>query len=118
MFARLQLLLDAEGLVLGLEEDGVAVGVDRHGDAATADHLAEDVEVPLGVLLVSEDGPGDQAGGVVNGADQAQVWPASLEPVVAAGVNLEEHAGPGIPVTAAPVLGGTAATGGCDAGGF
>src|SRR5207245_3528307 len=86
-------------------EDRVAVGIGGHGDAESRHRLAHDGEVTLGILLFSEASPGNLAGGVVDGADQAQIRTAALEPVVAAGIHLQQHAFLGIAVTTAPVFG-------------
>ena len=86
-----ELLLQGGGL-LDRVEDRVLVAVYGHGDATAAHHLPEQLEVALGILLLPEAGPGNQAGGVVDAADQGEVGPSTLQPVVAAAVDLEQHA--------------------------
>ncbi len=83
------------------EEDGVLIAVNGQGDAIAAHHLAEQLEVFLGVLALAEAGPRDHARGVVDAAHQAQPRPPSLQPVVAAAVDLQEHAGAGHALPAA-----------------
>lgn len=51
------------------------------------------------ILLLATASRGDLAGGVVNGADQAEVGTTPFQPVVAAAVDLQEHALAGVPVT-------------------
>jgi hypothetical protein len=63
------------------------------------------LEVPLGVLLLPEAGPGDQTGGVVDAADQGEVRATTLQPVVAAAVDLEQHALARIAVSTLPMPG-------------
>ena len=75
-----------------LVEDRVAVGVGGHWDAEPRHCFAHDCEVAVGVLLFSKASPGDLAGRVVDGADQAQVRSSPLELVMATGVHLQQHA--------------------------
>ena len=81
------------------------VAVHGHRDAPAAHHLPEQLEVALGILLLPEAGPGDQAGGVIDAADQGEVGSSTLQPVVTAAVDLEQHALPGIAVPPLPVPG-------------
>jgi len=61
-----ELIFDPELLVLGLEEDGVTVGVNGHRDPVLGHRLAHDLEVAVGILLLSEASPRDLAGGVID----------------------------------------------------
>jgi hypothetical protein len=71
----------------------------------------------MGIPLVSETSPGHLASAVMDGADQAQVRSSALEPVMATGVDLQQHAFPGIAVTPATMFGRSATTRRGDAGG-
>jgi len=98
-----ELLFERELLFLGLYEDGVTVGIGSHRDAQPAHGFAHHLEVALGIFLLTEAGRGDSAGGVVDGAEQAENGSSALEPVVAAGVDLEEHPLPRVSIATAAV---------------
>jgi len=78
----------------------VAVGVDGQRPAVADHRPTEDLEVAGRVLGVAERRRGDDPGRVVDGPDEREQRPAALQPVVAAAVDLEEHAGPGHPLPA------------------
>jgi hypothetical protein len=82
-----------------------------------ADDLAHHFEVTLSILLLPEAGPQHLAGGVVDGSDQAQQRSAPLQPVMAPGVDLDQHPRLGIAVAPAPVTGRSPLMGCRDAGG-
>jgi hypothetical protein len=94
----------------------VAVAIDRAGDAVPRDHLVQKVEIARGILLVAEDRPDDQAGGVIDCPNQAQPGPPALEPVVAAAIELEEGAFGRQPRTAAAICRSTPPARARDAG--
>ena len=67
----------------------VAVEGQRH--SAALDDLLEHQHVALRVLLLPEQGEGNHSRGVVHGADQGQAWPPTLQPVVTAPIDLQQH---------------------------
>jgi len=82
-------------------EDGVPVAIDGQWDAVATDGLAQHHQIAQCVLLLAEGGAGDDARGVIDRADQAEPRAATLEPVVAAAVELDEQAGLGHPIAPA-----------------
>jgi hypothetical protein len=82
----------------------MAVVVDVQGDATSPQHLPDQEEVALGVLLLAKERCYYLAGGVVNGAEEAELGPLWAEPVVEAAVYLQEHSflGPAVPAAAMP----------------
>ena len=58
----------------------------------TLGRLDERLEIARGVLLLAEDRPGDDAGGIVDGTDEREPRTTALEPVMATAVDLQEHA--------------------------
>ena len=64
------------------------VAVQGQGDTVVVDNLPEHQQVPVGVLLLSEQGEGDLPCGVVHGAYEGQLRPPALQPVVPAAVDL------------------------------
>lgn len=99
-----ELLLEA-GDFLGSEEDRMLIAVDGHRNASPPHHLAKQLEVPLGVLVLTEACPRHQARGVINAAHQAEPGPTPFQPVMPAGIDLQEHAFSRHAVTAAPMAG-------------
>src|SRR5450756_1099814 len=75
---------------LALEEDRMAVGVDSNRNAQLGHGLAHHDEVALGILLLSKASRRDFASRVVDATNQAQVGSATLEPVVAACIQLQQ----------------------------
>jgi hypothetical protein len=69
----------------------MAVVVELQGDAARPQHLLEEEEIALGVLLLTKQCCYDPASGVVNGAEEAGLGMVWAEPVVEAAVYLQEH---------------------------
>ena len=59
----------------------------------------------MGILSLPKEGIRDDVRGIVDGADQGEPGGASLQPVVPAGVELEQHAFLGVAVTSAAMLG-------------
>ncbi len=110
-----ELLLE-RGSSFAHHEDGVLVGVQRMRDAVSLDDLAHDDEVALRILLLAKAGGGDQTGRVVDSAHQAQVRTTPFQPVVAAAVDLQEHALPRVPIAPLPVAWWSASTWCWDAG--
>ena len=49
-----------------------------------SDDLPEHQHVAVGVLLLTEQSEWDRPGGVIHGADESQMWSATLQPVVPA----------------------------------
>ena len=76
------------GVVL---EDRVAVVVELQREAVVPEHLAQEEEVAVGVLVLAEEGGNDFAGGVVDGAEDGGWGLVWAEPVVEAAVYLQEH---------------------------
>jgi hypothetical protein len=116
--ATLELLFQAELVLLAPKEDAVTVGVDGKGHALADHGPSQHPEVALGILLEAELGRSNAVAGVIDGTDQAQIGPAPLEPVVAAGVDLEQHAGLREAVPTPAMLGRSTTTRGGDAGCF
>jgi hypothetical protein len=90
------------------------VAVEGMRDTDFVADLAEQAEVSAGVLGHFKAGPWDPAGGIVDDAKEGEPRSAVLEPLVIAGVDLQEHALLGIALTpravlAAPLLGPRAA---------
>ena len=83
----------------------MAIAVEGHRQAVAAGDVAHELEVARAVLLVAEGGEDEPARGVVDGAHEREPGPATLEPVVAAAVDLEEQALAGHPLATAPVAG-------------
>ena len=90
-FAR-QLLL--QGLVVpGWRlEYAVAVPVDRQRYTMSGDYLLQQLEVTLGVLFYPEERMGHLTRSIIYGTYQAQPWSSALQPIMATGVYLQEHA--------------------------
>jgi hypothetical protein len=86
-----------------LDEDAVEVRVQGEGEAVPGDRLAENLEVPGGVLGEPEGPAGDDPRRVVDAGDEGEVWAPPLEPVMAAPVGLEEHPRPRHPLAPASV---------------
>ena len=87
-----ELLFQAQRRLLGDEEDRVAIAVQGQRDATTAHHLTEQLEVPVRVFLLAKTGPGHDAGGVIDAAQQREIRTSPFQPVVAAAVDLQQHA--------------------------
>src|SRR5258708_12959397 len=100
----------AQMYLLALKEDGVALGVGGQRNGELGHGLAHDDEVALGILLLSKASRGDFACRVIDATNQAQVGSSTLEPVVATGIQLQQHAFPGIAVTAPAMFGRPSAT--------
>jgi hypothetical protein len=94
-------------LALSLAERPVAVVIHGSRQAVAADDGPQHLEVARGVLLVAERGRDHPARGVVDRGHQGELGPASLEPVVARPVELEQETLLGHPVPSTPVAGRT-----------
>jgi hypothetical protein len=66
------------------------------------EHPSQEEEITLGVLLLAKECHHDLAGGVVNGAQEADLGLVWAEPVVEAAVYLQEHSflGSAVPMAA------------------
>ena len=98
-------------------EDAMAIGIGGAGKAIAADELAEEEKIALGILLPAEDGRQDASSCIVNGGEEDQAGAAVFEPGVLAAVHLNEQAGLGHALPAAPMAWGSAGAGAADAGG-
>jgi len=100
--AALQLLVDGPGSRGVVLEDGMAVVVELQRDAVRPQHLSEEEEVALGVLLLAKECCYHLASGVVNGAEEADLGLVWAQPVVEAAVYLQEHSflGSAVPMAA------------------
>jgi hypothetical protein len=83
----------------------MTVVVELQGDAVAPERLAQEEEVALGVLLLTEESGHDLASGVVDGAEEAGLGLVWAEPVVEAAVYLQEHSFLGSAVPAAAMSG-------------
>jgi len=95
-----ELLVKARFSVGRAEEDPMAIGIDGERNAFSLDRLAHQLEIPLGVFLLAKQGPGHLTRRVVDPAHQAEPGTAALEPVVATGINLQQHPFPREPIPA------------------
>ena len=75
----------------GVLEYAMPVAVQCHWDSVAIDDLPEHQHVAVGVLLLTEQSEGDRPGGVVHGADESQMWSATLQPVVPTPIYLQQH---------------------------
>ncbi len=98
-----QLLFEAQLAGFGFDEDPMAIGIQRHRDAVSLYHLPEQLEVPFGILCLAEARPGHPASRIIDAAHQAEPGTTPLQPVVPAGVDLQQHALAGIAIAATPV---------------
>jgi len=104
-----ELLRDRPGRRGVVLEDRVAVVVELQREAVVPEHLAQEEEVAVGVLVLAEEGGNDFAGGVVDGAEDGGWGLVWAEPVVEAAVYLQEHSFLGPAIAAAAVSGWPAA---------
>ena len=77
-----KLLLAAFAHSWRAEKDAVAVRIDRERSAVAGKNLAQELEVPRGVLLLAERAGEDPAGRVVDRRDERGAWPRRAEPAV------------------------------------
>ena len=96
-------------------EHAVAVGVESHGQAATLHQPADQQEVAVGILLLTEPGGHHRAGGVIHRQQQHELGASVLQPGVVATVQLHQHASLGHPLTTETVLRRAPAAGTADA---
>jgi hypothetical protein len=87
----------------------MAVVVELKWDALALEHLPEEEEVALGVLLLAKEGGNDSAGGVIYGAQKGGLRPIRPDPVGEASVDLQEHSFLSSAVATAAVSGRPAA---------
>ena len=69
-----KLLLERPAIVRIALEDAVPIVIERIGDAVRREHVAEQEEVAMGILLRAEDRAHDGAGGIVDGRQQRAAW--------------------------------------------
>ena len=74
----------------------MAVVIERERPAVRRHELLDQEEVAVGILGQPEQRRRNLAGGVINGRDEGEAWPAPLQPVVWAGVDLHQHARLGV----------------------
>ena len=87
------------------------IAIEGHRHAAAVDDLLEHEQVAVGVLLFSEQGEGDRPRGVVHGPDERQAGSPTLQPVVPAPVDLQQHPLLGVALPAQIALARSAAAG-------
>ncbi len=99
----LQLLCQAVRCTGVAMKDPMAIRVRGAGDTIAADEPAEQEEVAMGIFLGAKDAGQYLARGVVDGAMEDEAGPAVLEPGMVAAVHLDEQAGLGHALAAAPM---------------
>ncbi len=112
----LQLLFEGQrgpGLAV---KDPMAIGVDGEGDAVAVGERVEEVEIPLGVLVVAEFGGEHRPGGIVHGGEKGEPGAAGLQPGMGAAIEEDEHPRLGHALPAAAMPRRPAAAGTADAG--
>lgn len=90
--AAAQLLIERQRLAGRALEDAVAIAVDCDRAALGRHQRAQDPEIAVGIFLVTEEGGRHQVGGVVDGAVEDQARAPAFQPVVVAGIELDEQA--------------------------
>lgn len=73
-------------------EDPVTVAVDRDRAAVCADHVPENPEVPEGLFLLAEEGSGDFARGIIDGAVEGKPGSPPFQPIMLARIELGKQA--------------------------
>src|SRR5207245_1805659 len=86
------------------------------GDAPLPEHLAQQEQVALGILLLAKDSGDDGPGRIVDRGEQAAVGMPCPEPLVPAAINLQQHPRLRHPVPATAVAWCSPFPGGSDAG--
>ena len=86
-------------------EYGVPIGVEGERNAAALYQALDQQEVTAGILLAAEQGVDHGAGGIVHREQKGELGPVFAQPAVMTAVQLYQHAFPGHPLTAHPVLG-------------
>ena len=71
-------------------EDAVPIVIERIGNAVAGEYVAHQEEVAVGILLGTEDGADDCAGGIVDGRQEGAPWLVGTEPPVRTAVDLEQ----------------------------
>src|SRR4051812_19154045 len=93
----------------------MTVAVDGQGSSRGADDLLDEEEIAVGILGLTEQGIRDDVGGIVDGANEGQERATVLEPIVAATIELEQHAFLRRAVAARAMLGRTTSARGGEA---
>src|SRR5216683_2122067 len=100
-------------VVVVTHEDSVLVPIETEGDAVAAQQVAQQVEIPASIFRGKELSNGNLAGGVVQEAEEGELWAAIFEPAMKAAIEEEHFALPSAAKTSlavrrsAPFLGGT-----------
>src|SRR5216683_1988355 len=100
-------------VVVGQEAAQDIVGGDQIGGAVAAQQVAQQVEIPASIFGGKELSNGNLAGGVVQEAEEGELWAAIFEPAMKAAIEEEHFALPSAAKTSlavrrsAPFLGGT-----------
>ena len=94
----------------------VAIGVDGRGDAVALNETAEKQQVAVAVFMRPKDAIEDFAGGIIDGGLEDELRAAGFQPAMGAAVHLDEQAGLGHAVAAAPMAWGPAVARGAEAG--
>jgi len=100
-------------VVVVTHEDSVLVPIETEGDAVAAQQVAQQVEIPASIFGGKELSNGNLAGGVVQEAEEGELWAAIFEPAMKAAIEEEHFALPSAAKTSlavrrsAPFLGGT-----------
>jgi len=97
-------------------KDSVAVSVRCRGEPITADEMAEEQEVAVGVLFQAEDAPEDPARRVIDGRVEHEPGAAFFEPGVMAAIHLDEEARLGHALAAPAMARRSAGAGAADPG--
>ena len=110
--AELRRLLSPRQLFLGsparmgiTHEDAMPIVIEGVGDAVGGEHLAQQEEVAMSILLSAKDRGHHAAGGVVDRRQKGGAWPIGPEPGVRAAIDLQEHAFLGVPIAATTMAG-------------
>ena len=88
-----------------MPEDPVPVGVECDWYADMLHQALDQQEVAVGVLLLAEEGVDHRTGGIVHRDQQSERRRLAPQPPVITAIHLNQHALPGHPLTAHPVLG-------------
>ena len=73
-------------VVVVTHEDSVLVPIETEGDAVAAQQVAQQVEIPASILRGKELSNGNLAGGVVQEAEEGELWSAIFEPAMKAAI--------------------------------
>ena len=90
-----------------MPEDPVPVDVEGDGNANALQQVLDQQEIGVGLLLLTEQGVGHRAGGVIDCDQQRERRNLIPQPRVEAAVHLDQHPLSGHSLAAYPVLGRT-----------